>query len=193
MELTKPNLSGYPQAMGNVVALPKYCRATRDQAKAVREFVRELDIPAEARDILDNALYKITETPGKRWTFVMLNQEQFRFVKKATKETKRPDQTWAVFTMAMTHVRMDTGEILATREQLAEDAGTLPCHVSTAMTSLVKIGALVRKRFGRRVVYSINPHVGWAGGEGTRLEAATDVPMLKLVPKAEPASADATG
>lgn len=167
--------------MGNVVALPKHSRATREQAELVRQFVLDLDIPEDARAHLDNALHKITETPGRRWLFVMISPEQFRFVKKATETTKRPSQTWAVFTLAITYLRMDTGEILASREKLAEDAGTEPRHVSTAMSDLVKIGAIVRHRRGRNVVYSINPTVGWAGGEGTRQEAAKDAPKLRLV------------
>jgi len=168
-------------AMGNVVLLPKHSRATRDQAEQVRQFMLDLDIPADARAHVDNALYRISEAPGRRWLFVMISPEQFRFVKKATQATTRPDQTWAVFTLAITYLRMDTGEILASREKLAEDAGTLPRHVSTAMSDLVKIGAIVRHRRGRHVVYSVNPHVGWAGGEGARQEAAKDAPKLRLV------------
>ncbi len=179
--------------MGNVVLLPRHSRATRDQALALRKLARELDIPDDARHVIDNALYKITETPGRRWTFVMINQEQFRFVAKAVQGCRNVATTYAVWNCAITYARMDVGEILATREQLATDAGTTVQEVSRAMSELVKIGALVRKRFGRRVVYSINPHVGWAGGEGTRLEAATDVPKLRLVQKAEPGPKLTTG
>ena len=73
------------------------------------------------------------------------------------------------------------GEILATREQLAADIGILPCNVSRAMSELVKIGAIVRHRRGRKVVYSINPNIGWNGGEGSRQAAARKAPALRLV------------
>ena len=171
--------------MGDVVFLPKHCKATRDQAIALRELARDLDIPDEARHILDNALFKITDKPSKRWTFVMINQQQFRFVAQAISERPDAGKTLMVWNCAMTYARMDTGEILASREQLAKDARTLPRHVSTAMGELVKIGALLRKRIGRHVIYSINPNVGWAGGEGTRQEAAEFVApvKLRLVPK----------
>ncbi len=76
---------------------------------------------------------------------------------------------------------MDTGEIATSREQLAKDAGTLPCHVSTAMSELTKIGAILRHRRGRRTAYFVNPNVGWNGGEGSRREAARTVPELRLV------------
>ena len=161
--------------MGDVVFLPNHRKASRDQAIALREYAQDLD----------NALLKITDTPSKRWIFMMINQEQFRFVSRAIMDCRNVATTYAVWNASLTYVRMDTGEILASREQLAKDARTLPCHVSTAMGELVKIGALVRKRIGRHVIYSINPSVGWAGGEGTRQEAVTDVApvKLRLVPK----------
>ena len=167
--------------MGNVVALPRYSRATRDQAEQVRQFMLDLDIPADARAHVDHALYKITETPGRRWLFVMINPEQFRFVSKAIRCVRKAELTYAVWNTAITYVRMDTGEIVATREQMASDAGTNTDEVSRAMGELVKIGAIVRHRRGRHVVYSVNPYVGWAGGEGARQEAAKDAPKLRLV------------
>ncbi len=167
--------------MGNVVLLPKHSRATRDQAEQVRQFMLDLDIPADARAHVDNALYRISEIPGHRWLFVMINPEQFRFVTKAVQGCRNVATTLAVWNTAISYIRMDTGEILASREKLAEDAGTLPCHVSTAMSDLVRIGAIVRHRRGRKMVYSVNPHVGWAGGEGARQEAAKDAPKLRLV------------
>ncbi len=167
--------------MGNVVLLPKHSRATREQAEQLRQLVFDLDIPAEARAHIDNALYKITETPGRRWLFVMINPDQFRFVAKAIAQRPDAGKTLMVWNCALTYVRMDTGEITASREQLAEDACTQPRHVSTAMSELVKIGAVVRHRRGRSVVYSVNPQVGWAGGEGARQEAAKEAPQLRLV------------
>ena len=167
--------------MGNVVALPRHSRASRVQAEQLRQYAFDLELSPEARAEIDNALHKITETPGRRWLFVMINPAQFRFVKKATASAKRPGETWEVFSIAITYVRMDTGEIMASREQIASDIGTTPCNVSTAMSELEKIGAIVRQRRGRSMAYFINPHVGWAGGEGARQEAAKEAPQLRLV------------
>jgi len=167
--------------MGNVVLLPKHSRATRDQAEQVRQFMLDLDIPADARAHVDNALYRISETPGRRWLFTMINPEQFRAVSKAIQGVRKSELTLRTWNAAVTYVRMDTGEIVATREQMASDAGTNVQEVSRAMGELAKIGAIVRHRRGRQVVYSINPHVGWAGGEGARQEAAKDAPKLRLV------------
>jgi len=167
--------------MGNVVKLPRHSRASREQAEQLRQYAFDLELSPEARTELDNALYRVTETPGRRWMFVMISPEQFRFVMKATAATSLPDLSWKVFTAAVTYMRQDTGEIVATREQLAEDAVTLPRHVSTAMSELEKIGAIVRQRRGRRMAYFVNPNVGWNGGEGARQEAAKEAPQLRLV------------
>ena len=167
--------------MGNVVALPKHSRASREQAEQLRQYAFDLELSPQARAELDNALFKITETPGRRWLFVMINPEQFRFVAMAI--AKRPDagKTLMVWNCALTYVRMDTGEIMASREQLAADANTAPPHVSNAISELVKIGAIVRQRRGRRMAYFVNPNVGWNGGEGARQEAAKEAPQLRLV------------
>ena len=167
--------------MGNVVALPRHSRATREQAEQLRQYAFDLELSPEARAELDNALFKVTETPGRRWLFIMINPDQFRFVSKAIQSTRNVATTFAVWNSAITYVRQDTGEIMASREKIAEDVGAQPRTVSTSMSDLVRIGAIVRHRRGRHVVYSINPHVGWNGGEGARQEAAKDAPKLRLV------------
>ena len=171
--------------MGEVIRLPRRKRLSREQAAAFRYMAAEFDLPEAARAEIDNALYELTEEPGERWSFVKISPEQFRYVTRAIRATEFPDLILRIWNAAITYVRMDTGEILATRKQLAADADTLPRHVSTAMSELVKIGAIVRHRRGRKVVYSINPTVGWNGGEGSRQAAAGKAPALRLVASRE--------
>ena len=76
---------------------------------------------------------------------------------------------------------MDTGEIMADRKQLSVDARTTVEHISRAMTELTKIGAIIKEKRGRKTAYFVNPNVGWAGGEGSRVNAAKGVPKLRLV------------
>lgn len=167
--------------MGNIVKLSRRSRVSQEQAELLRRYALDLELSPEARAELDNALYRVTETPGRRWVFVMISPEQFRFVMQATKGTRQPDLNWRVFSAAITYLRMDSGEIVATRKQLARDAGTNPDEVSRAMGELSKIGAIIRQRHGRRIVYFVNPTVGWNGGEGARQEAAKSAPQLRLV------------
>ena len=167
--------------MATVHKLPKHSRIKRENAEKARLALADIAMPEEARAVIDNALYSITNTLGARAVFTMISNDQFRFVMKATAELPRPDLTWKVFTAAVTYARQDTGEILATREQLADDAGTNTVEISRAMGELSNIGAILKEKRGRNVVYKVNPHVAWNGGEGARVAACRTAPKLQLV------------
>ena len=163
--------------------IPKHSRLKRENAEKLRLAIKnaDVDLPEEAAAVIDNALHSITHIPGERAVFVMITCDQFRYVMKATKALPRPDLTWQIFSLAVTYARQDTGEILATREQLAEDIGTHPDHISRAMGELSRIGAILKSKRGRNVVYKVNPHVAWNGSEGARVSACRTAPKLKLI------------
>jgi len=168
--------------MSDVIALPaKQRRLRKEQAEALQQLIFDFDLDETAKAIIDNAIYRLIDESKERWPFVRISPAQFFFVVKATSKAKRPDLTLRVWNMALTYMRWDTGEILVSREQLAEDAATNPVEVSRAMTELTKIGAILKTRRGQRVVYSINPQIGWSGSEGTRQAAVKKIPVLKLV------------
>ena len=56
-------------------------------------------------------------------------------------------------------MRSDTGEILRSREELAEKVGMTPRHLSETMTELASINAILRKKDGRAVRYFMNPNI----------------------------------
>jgi len=69
-------------------------------------------------------------------------------------------------TVPFTALRRDTGEIMPTRDELAERVGTRPDHVSRVMHELASIGAIIvhRERVAGmrgpgRAVYLMNPNV----------------------------------
>ena len=161
--------------------LPKHSRIKRDQAEKARLALADIDMPEEARAVIDNALYQITNIPGARAVFTMITNDQFRYVAKAIQNCRNVATTYAVWNVAITHVRQDTGEILSSREQLADEAGVRPDHVSTAMSDLEKIGAILKSKRGRNVVYKVNPHVAWNGSEGARVAACRTAPKLQLI------------
>jgi hypothetical protein len=136
-----------------------------------------LDLPLglkqASRDDLAEVLGRFA--PPEQWVFVMLNPDQQRLVLKAINSGPRPLTTLKVWNAAISHIRYDTGEIMAGRERLAEDAETTPEHASHALTQLVEIGALLKLRRGR---YAINPHVGWTGSLVKRQESAKDAPPI---------------
>src|SRR4051794_14450184 len=90
-----------------------------------------LGLPQAARDGLSDALGRFA--PPETWSFVMLNPDQQRLVLKAINNGPRPLTTLKVWNAAISHVRYDTGEIMAGRGRLAEDAETTPEHASHAL------------------------------------------------------------
>jgi hypothetical protein len=135
-----------------------------------------LGLSQASRDDLAEVLGRFA--PPETWSFVMLNPDQQRLVLKAINNGPRPLTTLKVWNAAISHIRYDTGEIMAGRKRLAEDTETTPEHVSHALIRLFEIGALTRLRRGR---YAINPHVGWAGSSLKRQEAAKAVPPIRAV------------
>src|SRR4051812_27004586 len=105
----------------------------------------------------------------------MLNPEQQRLVLRAITRGEKPNLTLRIWNAAISHIRYDTGEIMAGRERLAQDADTNPDETSRALSRLTQIGALIRLKPGR---YAINPHVGWQGSLIKRDDAAKHIPHL---------------
>jgi DNA-binding transcriptional ArsR family regulator len=145
-----------------------------------------LDLPPEVTGLDDPARDRLAAIadrydPAPSWTFTMLSPEQLRIVLKKINASDKPALTLRVWSALVTHVQMNTGEIMASRSELSEDAETTPQEVSRALSRLADMGALIRLRPGR---YAINPHVGWAGSMAAREAATQGVPRLRLVPQA---------
>ena len=139
-----------------------------------------LSLKQATRDDLADALGRFA--PPEQWVFVMLKPDQQRLVLKAINRGPRPLTTLKVWNAAISHIRYDTGEIMAGRVRLAEDADITPDEVSRALNRLADLGALLKLRPGR---YAINPHVGWSGGLVERQAAAKDELPVRL--RIEPA------
>jgi|SRR4051812_38146022 hypothetical protein len=132
-----------------------------------------LPLSEETRTCLNEVLGQFT--PPEAWGFVMLNPEQQRLVLRAINRSEKPLITLRVWNAAISHIRYDTGEIMASRERLAKDADTNPDEASRALSRLTQIGALLRLKPGR---YAINPHVGWQGSLRKREHSAKNTPVL---------------
>lgn len=145
----------------------------------VLDFASPLGISQATKDDLAQAQGRVA--PAEGWGFVMLNPEQQRKVLKAIDVCKNPFITLKVWNSVISFIAYDRdGEIMASRDQIADAAALTPQHTSRALSILVEIGALLRIARGR---YAINPHVGWSGPLVKREDAAKDAPKLRLVEK----------
>ena len=83
---------------------------------------------------------------------------------------------------------MDSGEIMLTRDQLADTLGERVENISRIMSELCDFGAISRKRVkvrglrGEGVVrYFMNPRVGTHLSGNARDEAQAEAPLLRLI------------
>jgi len=157
-------------------------------------------LPAEARVAISRATHALQRhaRPGTEqslWPggFTMLSRDQTAAVWDAIRALPaddRPNHVRHAFDLVLLNLRQDTGEVMLTRDQLAERIGCAPKHVSTVMGTLERMGVIRRER--RRVegmqgpgmaVYFINPHVAWNGSLDVRKTEAKDAkaPTLTLM------------
>jgi hypothetical protein len=126
---------------------------------------------------------------GEEWTFVMLSPVQnAAVVRWLANNSERPQLAMQLWALLFEHLRRDTGEVVKTREELAEELEVAPCHISSTMTELEQLGAIVRVRQkvpgmrGRGVVrYFMNPRVGTHLAGEARRKAQAEAPKLALV------------
>ena len=125
---------------------PKPARLRSEQAAKVRQAVLELDFDPEAiRPVLLSIDRNTAASRG--WTFVMLSPSQNAAVVGWLRHhSKRPGVAIHLWAELLTGLRIDTGQVLLTRTQLAERVGVPPRSVSEILTELEDIGAISRRR-----------------------------------------------
>ncbi len=167
-------------------------RLRRDQATRLRAALLpfEGEMPEEVRQLISHIDRRTASRNG--WTFVMISPEQHAAVVEwLLANSGRPMQAVLLWSKLFTAMRIDTGEILLTRDQLAELVGDTVQHVSTIMSELEGIDAIIRRRERvagmrgpGRVRYFMNPVVGThlAGGERDKAQAeAPPGPLLRVM------------
>jgi len=125
-----------------------------------------------------------TPDPGTTEPFVMIRPAQNRAVVDWLEaNSKRPMKAMRVWALLFDHLMPHTGQIMLTREEIAENIGIAADDVSKVMNELVKFGAIFSERErieGLRgpglVRYYMNRHVAEVGSRATQEE-------LALIPK----------
>jgi len=161
----------------------------QDQANALRQAL--LPFADEAPDAVRALVAHITRQTASRnrWTFVMLSPSQnAQVVNHLVNHSRRPLVALKLWALLFEHLDMDSGEIMLTRDEIAERVSATPAHVSEVMTELVNFGAISRKRVkiaGMRgqgaVRYFMNPRVGTHLSGQARDQAQADAPLLRLI------------
>ena len=178
-------------------------KARRIQREVAVELTAQLDLfPPDqlhphVREAMLNAMHRFVHDDHAEglWPggFTMISRAQTGAIWKtirALPPADRPHQVLYAFNLILLNLRQDTGEVMLTRDQFADEIGCTPNHVTNIMATLDRLGVIRRERrkvAGVRglgmVVYFINPHVAWNGSlDARRLEAApTPPPALRLL------------
>ena len=169
-------------------------RLRQDQAERLRAALQEVEAQVELPTDLMRDLFGVVarRTASRaRWTFVMLSPAQNNaVVQHLVEQSGRPLVAVRLWAMCFEHLRDDTGEILLSRDQIAEALRELPNNVSAIMGELETCGAIIRRRekvAGMRgpglVRYFMNPRVAThlSGAERDQAQEAAP-PILSIVP-----------
>jgi DNA-binding MarR family transcriptional regulator len=155
----------------------------KDEARQIVQQARRLGLDAETLGKIDAAA-KAHAQSSENWIFVMLSPAQNAEVINWLQEnSKRPHKAVMVWARILEHLRMDTGEIMATRQDLAERVSETPQNLSRIMTELASINAIRREKDGRKVRYFLNPTIAThLPSASARAKAREDAgPLLRLM------------
>jgi hypothetical protein len=164
-------------------------RIEAERADLLRQLVLDFPgLPERARSEIVAAIDCRTVS-SKEWPFVMLAPEQHAAVTRwIRRHAKRPLLAYALWGELFTALRHDTGEIVLTRDELAERIGSDADTVTKIMAELESIGAISRRRERiagvrgpGRVCYFLNPNVATSLTGTARDKAQAEAPKLKLV------------
>lgn len=184
IEPPKTKRAAKPQKSGNIESLAARRKAKMTQAiEVLRREALGLGLPKEQADQLAHQLRQ-QQAVTSDWTFVMISPAQnAAVVAWISKNSKRPQQAMVLWAQLFNHLRMDTGEIMLARQELADRLGIEPKNLSTIMTELASINAVRREKTGRAVRYFMNSNIATHLPSAKAREAARteDGPLLKLM------------
>jgi CRP-like cAMP-binding protein len=129
------------------------------------------------------------EPSNAGWRFVQMSATANRMVVRWLRQhSARPMVAAELWAACLERIRHETGEVMATRDELAVEVGVSAVEVSRLMGELVSIDVIIRRREkvpGMRgpgpVRYFINPNAATRLGGKARDDAQAATPMLRLV------------
>ena len=167
-------------------------RTRPDQSRRVeleqnRQFVLALEGAGlirrdTANDILGAIAKAVPPVGPNTWDFILMSPAQNEYVVNwLLDHSKRPRIAVRLWAKCIVQVVDNSGEVRASRAELAEAIGCAPNHLSAALSELVGMRALVRVKEGRGNRYFLNPLVGTRLGTGPREVVQAAAPQLRLV------------
>ena len=151
------------------------------EAETLFRLARKAGVPAELAQQLASSILPTNQTD---WPFIMISPQQHAdVVRWLHRHSKRPQKATELWAHLFEVLRLDTGEILRSREELALRVGISVDNISEIMGELASINAIRKEKRGRGVRYFMNSNVAThLPGDAARKEARlADGPLLTLM------------
>jgi CRP-like cAMP-binding protein len=173
--------------------LPNRERIKRQEAAEVSAMIAGTSLPLHLKERVRHELYRAVEPDSTRSPFgvyVMLSVQQIGAIwdaLRALPAKDRPQEVRHAFDICVLNLRQDTGEVMLTRDEIAERMKIASRDVTKAMGVMERLGIIIkgdRRRVeglrGRGIVpYFVNPHAAWNGHlELQKIEARRQTPPL---------------
>jgi CRP-like cAMP-binding protein len=173
--------------------LPNRERIKRQEAAEVSAMIAGTSLPLHLKERVRHELYRAVEPDSTRSPFgvyVMLSVQQIGAIwdaLRALPAKDRPQEVRHAFDICVLNLRQDTGEVMLTRDEIAERMKIASRDVTKAMGVMERLGIIIkgdRRRVeglrGRGIVpYFVNPHAAWNGSlELQKSEARRQTPPL---------------
>lgn len=116
------------------------------------------------------------------WTFIMISPEQNRSVVNWLDEkSTQPRKALRLWALLFEYVHRETGQIMLSRQEIAEKIKMRSNDVSRIMSELESINAILKKKDGRGVIYYMNPNVANHYPQEIREKEQESSPQLKII------------
>jgi hypothetical protein len=174
-----------PKQAGHAIAKLADSRTKQRQAAAfeLMKNARKSGITSDLLEQLDAQL-KANAQNQENWIFVMLSaKENAAVIRWINANSSRPRQAVELWATILENLRIDTGEIMRTRQELAERVGMKANDLTKLMTELASINAIRKEKAGRSVTYFLNPQIATHLPNKAARAAARDAagPLLKMM------------
>lgn len=150
-----------PKSAGHAVAKLADARtkARQEQAFALMQLARKSGLPQDLLEQIDIKL-KANAQDQEKWIFIMLSaKENAAVIRWLNANSQRPRQAVELWATILENLRIDTGEITKTRQELAERVGMEANDLSKIMKELRSINAIRQEKTGRNITYFLNPQI----------------------------------
>ena len=158
-------MSGYTQPMSAHIKQLK-TKPQQDAIERINQLELFLSQYPEIKDekkasILWELKKKVNLQEKNTWTFIMISPTQNDLVVEwLLNNSKRPTSAFRLWTKLFKYINIQTGQIMLSRQEIAKEINIKLCNVSSIMSELESIGAILKHKNGRGVIYYMNPHVG---------------------------------